>query len=177
MKKSFVVSVLALLFAGIVVGCSRGGGVKGQGSRVEDSEHHESGRSGHRGGHAGHCSRPDDRGPRFWISDGDTITVPHSSRTQHKVRSSGIDARDNRLFFGNVSRQNISSLIFRKSVVVVSADFGVRGLDLAYTLLDDGYHAAILVDTVQRGDAPGTLYVIEPELQQADPHCAKPMSG
>lgn len=41
-------------------------------------------------------------------------------------------------------------------------DFGIRGLDLAYALLD-GYRAAVLVDTVQRGGAPGTVSVIEPE--------------
>jgi hydrogenase maturation protease len=42
-------------------------------------------------------------------------------------------------------------------------DFGIRGLDLAYTLLDD-WDAAILIDAVPRGEAPGTLFVIEPEL-------------
>ena len=41
-------------------------------------------------------------------------------------------------------------------------DFGIRGLDLAYALLD-GYDAAILVDAMPRGGAPGTLYVVEPE--------------
>ncbi len=41
-------------------------------------------------------------------------------------------------------------------------DFGIRGIDLAYALLD-GYRAAVLVDTVQRGAAPGTVSVIEPE--------------
>jgi hydrogenase maturation protease len=40
-------------------------------------------------------------------------------------------------------------------------DFGIRGLDLAYALLD-GYEAAILVDAVPRGGRPGTLYVLEP---------------
>ena len=45
-------------------------------------------------------------------------------------------------------------------------DFGIRGLDLSYALLDDGYRAAILVDTAKQGDAPGTLYVIEPEMQE-----------
>jgi hydrogenase maturation protease len=43
------------------------------------------------------------------------------------------------------------------------ADFGIRGLDLAYAL-GDGYDAAILVDALPRGRAPGTLYVIEPDL-------------
>lgn len=42
-------------------------------------------------------------------------------------------------------------------------DFGIRGFDLTYALLDD-YDAAILVDVVHRGEAPGTLYVIEPDL-------------
>ena len=44
------------------------------------------------------------------------------------------------------------------------ADYGIRGFDLTYALLD-GYDAAILVDAVPRGDAPGTLYVLEPDLQ------------
>ncbi len=42
-------------------------------------------------------------------------------------------------------------------------DFGIRGLDLAYALLD-GYETVILVDAAPRGGAPGTLYVLEPEL-------------
>jgi hydrogenase maturation protease len=44
------------------------------------------------------------------------------------------------------------------------ADFGIRGMDLAYALLD-GYDAAILVDAAARGGDPGTLYVIEPETE------------
>jgi hydrogenase maturation protease len=42
-------------------------------------------------------------------------------------------------------------------------DFGIRGLDLAYALAD--YDAAVLVDAVPRGKAPGTLYVIEPDVE------------
>ncbi|HEV2644001.1 MAG TPA: hydrogenase maturation protease [Candidatus Elarobacter sp.] len=41
-------------------------------------------------------------------------------------------------------------------------DFGIRGLHLAYELLN-GYEHAIIVDAVPRGDVPGTLYVIEPD--------------
>ncbi|SCK53270.1 hydrogenase maturation protease [Streptomyces sp. WMMB 714] len=40
------------------------------------------------------------------------------------------------------------------------ADFGIRGMDLAYRLLD-GYDVAVLVDAAPRGGTPGTLYVIE----------------
>ena len=47
------------------------------------------------------------------------------------------------------------------------ADYGIRGLDLAYALLDD-YDTAILVDAAARGEEPGTLYVLEPEIEDAD---------
>jgi hydrogenase maturation protease len=46
-------------------------------------------------------------------------------------------------------------------------DFGIRGIDLTYALLDD-YRAAILVDTVQRGGVPGTVYVVEPDWPMED---------
>jgi hydrogenase maturation protease len=41
-------------------------------------------------------------------------------------------------------------------------DFGIRGVDLAYALLDEP-DAVILVDALRRGGQPGTLYVLEPE--------------
>ena len=47
-------------------------------------------------------------------------------------------------------------------------DFGIRGMDLAYTLLDD-YDTLVLVDAVPRGGPPGTLYLIEPDLTGIDP--------
>jgi hydrogenase maturation protease len=46
-------------------------------------------------------------------------------------------------------------------------DFGIRGLDLTYALLD-GYEAVILVDATPRGGPPGTLYVLEPTPQGDD---------
>jgi hydrogenase maturation protease len=39
-------------------------------------------------------------------------------------------------------------------------DFGIRGLELAYTLLD-GYETVVLVDATPRGGMPGTLYLLE----------------
>jgi len=47
-------------------------------------------------------------------------------------------------------------------------DFGIRGIDLAYTLLDN-YNTLVLVDAVSRGGTPGTLYLIEPDLAGIDP--------
>jgi len=42
-------------------------------------------------------------------------------------------------------------------------DFGIRGMDLAYTLLEE-YDTLVMVDAVPRGGQPGTLYLIEPDL-------------
>lgn len=50
-------------------------------------------------------------------------------------------------------------------------DFGIRGFDLAYAL-QDGYEATILVDACPHGDAPGTLYIIEPDLRSLDDYAA-----
>ena len=41
------------------------------------------------------------------------------------------------------------------------ADFGIRGFDLATALLDP-HDLVLLVDAVQRGGKPGTLYLLEP---------------
>ncbi len=46
-------------------------------------------------------------------------------------------------------------------------DFGIRGMDLAYAMLD-GYDAVVFLDATPRGEAPGTLYVIEPELDDLE---------
>ena len=42
-------------------------------------------------------------------------------------------------------------------------DFGIRGMDLAYALAD--YDVVVFLDATPRGGAPGTLYVIEPDLE------------
>src|SRR5215510_9269236 len=44
-------------------------------------------------------------------------------------------------------------------------DFGIRGFDLAYALMN-GYDATILIDAVPRGGAPSALYLIEPVLNE-----------
>ncbi|WP_427168418.1 hydrogenase maturation protease [Streptomyces sp. C1-1] len=52
-------------------------------------------------------------------------------------------------------------------------DFGIRGLDLAYELLD-GYDVAVLVDAAERGHRPGTLSLIEPDLPDGGSGAAPP---
>ena len=46
-------------------------------------------------------------------------------------------------------------------------DFGIRGLDFAYALLD-GYDLVVIVDAAPRGTPPGTLSVVEPDLSVLD---------
>lgn len=47
-------------------------------------------------------------------------------------------------------------------------DFGIRGVHLVYDLLD-GCDLFVLVDAAARGEAPGTVSVIEVEVPEADP--------
>jgi hydrogenase maturation protease len=63
--------------------------------------------------------------------------------------------------FGVEVAQRLANRKLPARVKVV--DFGIRGLDLAYALLD-GFDVTILVDACPRGGTPGTLYVIEPDL-------------
>lgn len=43
-------------------------------------------------------------------------------------------------------------------------DYGIRSLDLAYALME-APGVTILIDACPRGEAPGTLFVIEPEVE------------
>jgi len=52
------------------------------------------------------------------VADGDTITVLGAGNRQTRIRLQGIDAPESRQAFGQVSKQNISDLIFNKLVAV-----------------------------------------------------------
>jgi hydrogenase maturation protease len=62
--------------------------------------------------------------------------------------------------FGVEVAQRLARRSLPDEVKVV--DFGIRGIDLTYALLD-AYDAAILVDAAQRDAPPGTVSIIEPE--------------
>ena len=68
--------------------------------------------------------------------------------------------------FGVEVARRLARKRYPEGVQVV--DFGIRGMELAYTLLDD-YDTLVLVDAVPRGGAPGTLYLIEPDLSNMSP--------
>lgn len=46
-------------------------------------------------------------------------------------------------------------------------DYGIRGVHLAYQMLEP-YDLVVLVDTMQRGGGPGTVYVVEPDVPVAE---------
>jgi len=62
---------------------------------------------------------------------------------------------------------------------VTVTDFGIRGIHLAYELLE-GWDRLILVDALPRGEAPGTVYVVEPDAVPAggpaDAHAMHPLA-
>jgi hydrogenase maturation protease len=65
--------------------------------------------------------------------------------------------------FGVAVAAALSNYDMPEGVDVV--DFGIRGMDLAYALVD-GYDTAVLIDVAPRGRAPGSLEVIEPVLDE-----------
>ncbi len=50
------------------------------------------------------------------VSDGDTITLLDSSKTQHKIRLQGIDAPEAKQAFGQASKRHLSNLVFNREV-------------------------------------------------------------
>ena len=52
------------------------------------------------------------------ITDGDTITVIDSDKTEHKIRLMGIDAPEKKQDFGNESKKALSNFIYQKEVSV-----------------------------------------------------------
>jgi hydrogenase maturation protease len=67
--------------------------------------------------------------------------------------------------FGSEVARRLAGRVKTSSVRVI--DFGIRGFDLAYSLMDE-YDATIMIDATQRGSNPGTIYVIEPDLDELD---------
>ncbi len=63
----------------------------------------------------------------------------------------------------------VARLLSRRSLPeeVKVVDFGIKSFDLAYALMD-GYETTIFVDASRRGGAAGTIYVIEPDLDEIE---------
>jgi hydrogenase maturation protease len=54
------------------------------------------------------------------------------------------------------------------------ADFGIRGVHLAYELLD-GYDGLVLIDAMPMGESPGMVAVIEPDADGLAPNEEAPV--
>ena len=52
------------------------------------------------------------------VSDGDTVTILTSDKTQHKIRLNDIDAPEKKQAFGNKSKDNLAKYIAGKTVTV-----------------------------------------------------------
>jgi hydrogenase maturation protease len=104
------------------------------------------------------------------IDQRDLPPTASTTATQKKILIAGIG----NIFlgddgFGSAVASQLSAQEFPAGVRV--ADFGIRGLDLAYALAD-GYETTILVDAYPGDGAPGTIFVIETdsdELQKSGP--------
>ncbi len=68
--------------------------------------------------------------------------------------------------FGSVVAQRLEGRDMPSGVKVMDAGSG--GLDLAYEIMR-GYHALVLIDVSRQGGEPGTLYLIEPDLEEIAP--------
>jgi hydrogenase maturation protease len=105
-------------------------------------------------------------GHRFFFSPGDVEPLAGSAPPALSILVAGIGnifmADDG---FGVAVAERLVQREQPRGVDV--GDFGIRGMDLVFAL-GEGYDAAVFVDTVPRGEAPGTLFVIEPDLDALD---------
>ena len=80
--------------------------------------------------------------------------------------------------FGSEVARRMSERVLGPAVRVI--DFGIRGVDFLYALLD-GYEATIIIDTLSRGGTPGTIYIVDPDVHEltataaaVEPHAMDP---
>lgn len=83
------------------------------------------------------------------VTDGDTITVLDQSKTQHKIRLSGIDAPERGMPFGKKSKEHLSELVAGKQVTVETTKLDrykrsvgkvlVEGLDANLAQVEAGF--------------------------------------
>ena len=109
---------------------------------------------------------------------------PRQTRTKARVLIAGIG----NIFlgddgFGVEVAQRLARFELPPEVRVM--DFGIRGLDLVYAL-QDGYDTTILIDAFPHGKEPGTVSIVEPNLNDlevgpdhggfVEPHGMNPMN-
>lgn len=122
----------------------------------------------------------------FAVSELEPVTGTESSPSvaEKKILIAGIGniflADDG---FGVEVANRLATRSFPEGVRV--ADFGIRGFDLAYALME-GYETTILIDAGPGEGEPGTLFLLEPDLQNlnsrnqaqtvVEPHAMNPLN-
>ena len=115
-------------------------------------------------------------GHRFFFAPEELEMLPDDGRTRPPAGPSILVAGIGNIFladdgFGVEVAQRLAVRSLPAGVTVV--DYGIRGYDLAYALMARPDHA-ILVDACPRGEAPGTLYVMEPDAGELGPPSGDP---
>ena len=109
-------------------------------------------------------------GHRFFFSPAEVEQLPPGAAARPSATRSILVAGIGNIFlgddgFGVEVAQRLSARARPDGVTV--ADYGIRGYDLAYALVRGADHT-ILVDACPRGEAPGTVFVLEPHLAELD---------
>src|SRR5271154_1480198 len=109
-------------------------------------------------------------GHRFFFAAGEVEPVAPGECTRAVETKKILVAGIGNIFladdgFGVEVASRLANQTFPSGVRVT--DFGIRGFDLAYALMD-GYETTILVDSYPGEGQPGTLFVVEPDLQNLD---------
>src|SRR5271168_3233019 len=127
-------------------------------------------------------------GHRFFFATSEVEPVPKDEQTPAVVAKQILIAGIGNIFladdgFGVEVASRLANQTFPSGVRVT--DFGIRGFDLAYALMD-GYETTILVDAYPGEGEPGTLFVVEPDLTNlnsagslpgfVDPHGMDPLN-
>jgi hydrogenase maturation protease len=67
--------------------------------------------------------------------------------------------------FGVEVVRRLTASVLPEGVAV--GDFGIRGIHLAFEILDGAYDQVVIVDAYAHGAAPGTIVVFEPDAERA----------
>ena len=107
-------------------------------------------------------------GHRFFFAPSEMEAVVNGEQTQAAETKNILIAGIGNIFladdgFGVEVASRLATHSFPSGVRV--ADFGIRGFDLAYALME-GYETTILVDAYPGEGQPGTLFVVEPDWNE-----------
>ncbi len=107
-------------------------------------------------------------GHRFFFDPEEVEPLPTQNAAQDQAteKPSILIAGIGNIFLGDdgFGVEVVRRLAARKLPAAVRvADFGIRGFDLAYAL-QDGYKTTILVDAFPHGQTPGTISILEPDV-------------